>query len=263
MRFFTFFLLLLSVCLYSQSDSLKSQYEAIYRVKMFPDTLSKNNEILEDLSLLISGNKSLFKSTKKTLRDSIAYAIGKKSFDNAIDGKVILDMKAVPSVNFKSEVYFENGQQTIYKELLKNRFAYRLEDIISWKIGSETKQIASYLCKKATGKYNGRNYTAWFTESVPIPDGPYTFKGLPGLILEVYDDNEYISFSIVSFKKIEKPIILMKDVANTKYSVFHRARQNFLDNPAGTFSNQTGFTVKPNDITRINNSIKRFNNYID
>lgn len=261
MRFFTFFLLL-SCCLYSQ-EKITSEYEVIYKVKIYPDTTSKTNEIEENLSLLIKGNKSLFKSTKKALRDSIAYAIGKKSFDNAIDGKVILDMKAVPSVNFKSEVYFENGQQIIYKELLKNRFAYPLEEIISWKITSETKTIATYLCKKAIGKYNGRNYTAWFAESVPIPDGPYTFKGLPGLTLEVYDDNEYISFSIVSFKKVEKPIILMKDVANTKYSAFHKARQNFLDNPAGTFSNQTGFTVKPNDVVRINNSIKRFNNYID
>ncbi|GAA5096976.1 hypothetical protein GCM10023210_31440 [Chryseobacterium ginsengisoli] len=221
------------------------------------------NEMEEDLSLLIKGNKSLFKSTKKAIRDSVAYAIGKKSFENPVNGMVVLDMKAVPGVNFKSEVFLNDGKQTIYKELLKNRFSYPLEDAIEWKIESETKTIASYLCKKAIGKYKGREYVAWFTDSIPFPDGPYVFKGLPGLVLEVYDSKNYISFSMISFKKVEKPIIVMKDVANTKYSTFHKARQNFLDNPSGTLSSQIGLTIKPNDASRINGNVKRFNNYID
>lgn len=31
----------------------------------------------------------------------------------------------------------------------------------------------------------------------------------------------------------------MKDVAPTKYENFYKARQNYLDNPAGMISNQT------------------------
>ncbi|MDH6253101.1 GLPGLI family protein [Chryseobacterium sp. H1D6B] len=263
MRFYIFISLLLSSILYSQSDTLKSQFEVIYRIKMFPDTLSKNNVIEEDLSLLIKDNKSLFKSNKKAIRDSIAFAVGKKSFENPVDGKVMLDMRNVPGVNFKSEVYFENGKQTIYKELLKNRFSYPLEDAIKWEIGFETKMIASYLCKKATGKYRNRNYIVWFTDAVPIPDGPYVFKGLPGLVLEAYDTKDYINFSIVRFKKAEKPIVIMKDATPTKYATFHKARQNFIDNPSGTFTNQTGLSVKPSDISRMNNTARRFNNYID
>jgi len=265
MRFFTFSLLFLSCLLHCQmyNDSLKSQYEVIYRLKMFPDTLSKDNVIEEDLSLLINGNKSLFKSTKKAVRDSIAYAIGKKSFDNPVNGQVILDMHAVPGVNFKSEVFLNERKQFVYKELVKNRFSYPLEDPVEWKIENETKNIATYACKKAIGKYKGREYIAWFSENIPIPDGPYVFKGLPGLILEVYDINNYITFSMIKFAKVQKPIKLLKDVAATKYSAFHKARQNFLDNPAGAFSSQTGLSVKPGDIARINNNAKKFNNYID
>src|SRR5690606_29127872 len=158
-------------------------YEVIYRVRMYTDTTSKSNVIEENVSLLIKDDKSLFKSTKKAIRDSIAMAVGKKSFENPVGGKVILDMRTVPGVDFKSEVFSENGKQTVYKELLKNRFSYPLEDPIEWKIEDETKTISTYLCKKATGKYKGRNYIAWFTEAVPIPNGPYVFKGLPGLIL--------------------------------------------------------------------------------
>lgn len=263
MRFFLFFLILSFNLIYSQSEgTLNSQYEVIYRLKMLSDTMNKNISLEEDLSLLIKDNQSLFKSTKKTIRDSVAMAIGKKSFEHPIDGKVMLDMRNVPGVNFKSEVYYD-GKQTIYKELLKNRFSYPLEDEINWNIEKETKMVASYLCKKATGKYKGRNYIAWFTEAIPIPDGPYIFKGLPGLIVEVYDVNDYISFTMISFKKAVKPIIVMKDVTPTKYSIFRKARQNFLDNPSGTFSNQTGLSIRPDAVARINSNVKRFNNYID
>jgi len=263
MRFYILFSILFSSILYSQSDSLKSQYEVIYKIKSFNDTLYKYNAAEENLSLLIKGHKSLFRSTQKAISDSIAMAIGKKSFENPVDGKVILDMKNVPGVYFKSEVFSDNGKQTIYKELMRNRFSFPLEDPIQWKIGNETKIIENYSCKKATGKYKGRHYVAWFTEAIPIPDGPYVFKGLPGLVLEVYDPSDNIHFTMVSFKKVVKPMTLMKDAFATKYSTFYKARQNSIDNAAGVLSNQTGITLKPADIARINSNAKRNNNYLD
>ena len=68
----------MSSTLYSQiNNTLMSEFEVIYRLKSSRDTLSKNNNI-EDLSLLINGNKSLFKSTQKAISDSIAVAVGNK-----------------------------------------------------------------------------------------------------------------------------------------------------------------------------------------
>jgi GLPGLI family protein len=263
MKFYFFLFFILSVLLSAQSENLNSEYEAIYRVKFYADTLSKSNATQEDLSLLIKGYKSLFKSTKKAYSDSVAMEIGKKAWDNPVDGRVILDTKGVPAVNFKSEVYSDMGKQIVYKEFLKNHLAYPLEDIIKWKIEEETKMIGSYTCKKATGRYNKRNYIAWFTESVPIPDGPYVFKGLPGLVVEVYDKSDYVNFSMVSFKKVVKPIVLMKDVTSTKYSAYVKMRQNFLDNPVGTLQNQTGLTIDPKYMSQVNNNARRFNNYMD
>lgn len=245
------------------NNTLMSQFEVIYRLKSSSDTLLKNNSIEEDLSLLINGNKSLFKSTKKAISDSIALAVGNKSFDNPVDGKVVFDMRNVPIVKFKSEVFSDNGKQTVYKVLIRNNFSYYLEDPIEWKILGETKTIASYLCKKAMGKYKNRNYIVWFTEAIPIPDGPYVFKGLPGLVVEVYDTLDYNRFSMISFKKVEKPIILMKDVVSTKYSIFFEARKNILNNPAAILSNQTGVNLSSSTVAKINANSKYFNNYID
>jgi hypothetical protein len=46
---------------------------------------------------------------------------------------------------------------------------------------------------------------AWFTLSVPIPDGPYLFCGLPGLIVELYDMRKDYHFKLKSLEKLEKP----------------------------------------------------------
>nr|WP_314499722.1 GLPGLI family protein [uncultured Chryseobacterium sp.] len=257
------FFISVSNFLFSQSDIFNSEYEVIYSIRMLSDTLQPENVMQENSSLLISNNRSLFKSTKKAIRDSVAMAIGKKSFGNPVDGKVILDMRNVPAVNFKSEVFLDGGKQTVYKELLKNSFAYPLEDTVIWKIEDETKTVAAYLCRKATGRYKNRNYTAWFAEKIAIPDGPYVFKGLPGLVLEVYDTNNYVNFSMVSFKKVSKPIILIKDSIKTDFLTFTKARRNYLDNPSGTFTNQTGISLNPAVVSRVNANSNRFNNYID
>lgn len=74
---------------------------------------------------------------------------------------------------------------------------------LNWKIHTETKQIGSFLCKKATTRFRGRNYTAWFTPKIAVQDGPWKLHGCPGLILEAYDDTDEVLFL---FEGIKYPI---------------------------------------------------------
>ena len=56
-----------------------------------------------------------------------------------------------------------------------------------WEIQTDTTLILGLRCQKAVCQWRGRDYTAWFTEEIPINDGPYKFFGLPGLIVSVED----------------------------------------------------------------------------
>lgn len=61
---------------------------------------------------------------------------------------------------------------------------------IKWKLISEdTKTIGGFECYKATANFRGSEITAYYSPEIPIPFGPFKFKGLPGLILEVFNTN--------------------------------------------------------------------------
>jgi GLPGLI family protein len=82
-------------------------------------------------------------------------------------------------------------------------FVITSNDEMIWKLEPETKKIGEYSLKKATTNFGGRNWTAWFSPEIPFQEGPYKFRGLPGLIFELNDDkNDYV-YSLV--KSINLP----------------------------------------------------------
>ncbi len=76
----------------------------------------------------------------------------------------------------------------------------------NWQIVEVTKEIGGYSCQKAQTQYKGRKYEAWFTTELPFPFGPWKLHGLPGLILEAYDDKGEVKFIYNGFDKIEEDI---------------------------------------------------------
>ncbi len=84
---------------------------------------------------------------------------------------------------------------------------------INWLIGNETKTIAEKVCQKATCRFRGRNYTAWFTQDIPVGAGPWKLGGLPGLILEASDDRDEVRFNFVSLT-IPAPTVVEIDRNN-------------------------------------------------
>ncbi len=82
-------------------------------------------------------------------------------------------------------IHFTNNNKSI-KVLVKDSLPN-----YSWSVlEKETKKIGEFLCKKATTNFRGSEITAWYSEELNIPFGPWKFKGLPGLILELYNTND-------------------------------------------------------------------------
>jgi len=55
-------------------------------------------------------------------------------------------------------------------------------------IEGEERTICNYKCKKALASDGA---LAWYTEEIPVSDGPDTYSGLPGLILKVSMPGQY------------------------------------------------------------------------
>lgn len=81
------------------------------------------------------------------------------------------------------------------------RLALRNEKKLNWKISNEKDQILGYKVQKATTFWRGRSWIAWFTQEIPLQDGPYEFSGLPGLILRIEDSKADHSFTLVAIGK--------------------------------------------------------------
>lgn len=69
-------------------------------------------------------------------------------------------------------------------------------DEMTWTIEKENKTFQNFKLQKATTNFGGRRWTAWFTEDIPFQEGPYKFRGLPGLIFEINDADREWSYQL-------------------------------------------------------------------
>ncbi len=113
--------------------------------------------------------------------------------------------------------YTSQSQQTLKRKINTNNnlnyvqimmmpyyYVYESTDPIRWKIENETKTLGSYKIQKATTQFGGRNWTAWFTSDLPISEGPYKFRGLPGLIVAIEDSQKHFVYQLLRNVNFDK-----------------------------------------------------------
>lgn len=160
---------------------------------------------------------------------------------NEKNGTLILDLKQKKSIFFisKSNVKINLPQESnninviqkdierslttdlkndslIFKEKINNDIYIVSENVpkINWKLDTETtKKIDSYTCYKATANFRGRNYTAWYSLEYPIQLGPWKFNGLPGLIMEIYDDTNRYYWGVIQINFTKKEVIFPNEIS--------------------------------------------------
>ncbi|MFY1045202.1 GLPGLI family protein [Chryseobacterium sp. GP-SGM7] len=88
--------------------------------------------------------------------------------------------------------------------LLNDLFSLKTTDKMTWKLLNDTKIDGQYKLQKATTTFGGRNWIAWFSKDVNLNEGPYKFRGLPGLIFEIEDEKKNFIFKLVKSMKFPK-----------------------------------------------------------
>lgn len=77
---------------------------------------------------------------------------------------------------------------------------------MKWTLSDETQTILGHKCQKATCRFRGRDFVAWFASDVPVKGGPWKFGGLPGCILKVYDKDKIYVWEAVAIERGTFPI---------------------------------------------------------
>lgn len=76
-------------------------------------------------------------------------------------------------------------------------------NLIKWTISPEIEDYNGMKVQKATGELSGRTWNVWFTQEIPLIDGPYKFKNLPGFVVKAEDSTGDFK---LEFLKSEKAV---------------------------------------------------------
>lgn len=216
---------------YSAEVFEKSNFNIYYQFKFLKDIkLSQNPR--EGLCVLqIGENYSKFSDVKILKIDSLFEKFshldnnGAKEMNQLLMYKPLWEMESLKS---------SADKKIIYQKRYKTKYQYEEQQPeFTWQLHNDSKKILNYNCKKATAKYRGREYIAWYASEIPVNNGPYVFEGLPGLILEIEDSNNKYHFIAVGIDKKPMDIYLRNDKEILKISreKFREVEKTYHDNP--------------------------------
>lgn len=184
-RFAYLFLMLLGASVNAQSNRF------YYELKFKPDTIAAY-EVKEFFITDINPKSVKYYSLIDQKNDSI---MKNPSSDSEYERTKLYHYISRERNSFNNTNYFIVGNVTAQM---------KTNDEMKWIILPQTKMLDKLKVQAAATNFGGRQWTAWFTDTIPIPEGPYKFRGLPGMILEIYDSNNYFHFTLVKNKRLDK-----------------------------------------------------------
>ena len=196
-KFLSFVLLFFALVLNAQSAN-RFFYELTYKPKKGIDSLQKAVMILD-----VTDKKSLYRDYLTVSQDSVL-KIEVEKMQKAGVFKDLSKSFQMPKFAYKITKEYPTMKVNFSERMLNSVFGYNEEPKFNWKISNDKQKIGEYEAQKATTEFGGRKWTAWFTESIPFPDGPYKFSGLPGLIVKIEDAEKNFSWVLTANKPLKE-----------------------------------------------------------
>lgn len=152
----------------------------------------------------------------------------------------------------------EHGDfMTIYKNLPEGRLTqtekicmdwFRYDEpmpAIAWEPVDTTATILGYECAGARCSFGGREWTAFYTEDIPVMEGPWKLCGLPGMIMAASDADGDYTFECIGLRsRSDRPLTMYKvPFINTDRHGFYDAKHRYDVNPYAYYEATTGGSV--------------------
>ncbi|MBV2196139.1 MAG: GLPGLI family protein [Flavobacterium sp.] len=192
------FALLFLVVLANAQSANRFFYELTFKPKKGIDSLQKTVMILD-----VADKKSLYRDYLTVSQDSVL-KIEVEKMQKAGVFKDLSKSFQMPKFAYKITKEYPTMKVNFSERMLNSVFGYNEEPKFNWKISNDKQKIGEYEAQKATTEFGGRKWTAWFTESIPFPDGPYKFSGLPGLIVKIEDADKNFSWLLTANKPLKE-----------------------------------------------------------
>ena len=192
------FALLFLVTLANAQSANRFFYELTFKPKKGIDSLQKTVMILD-----VTDKKSLYRDYLTVSQDSVL-KIEVEKMQKAGVFKDLSKSFQMPKFAYKITKEYPTMKVNFSERMLNSVFGYNEEPKFNWKISNDKQKIGEYEAQKATTEFGGRKWTAWFTESIPFPDGPYKFSGLPGLIVKIEDADKNFSWILTANKPLKE-----------------------------------------------------------
>ncbi len=240
--------------------------KALARVKYnfvhIQDTTEKDKPYTENMLLIIGKNASAYTSFDKVNEQlAMQKQLQEQLKNQAGSGNMTLkisksDSKPTSPLDY---FYFVKENKFFTKERVFNNYLIEEEaPKINWKIAKDTASFAGVHCQKATAYFKGRNWVAWFAPELPFQSGPWKLNGLPGLIVEAYDEKKEVQFQFAGLENVTAEDGKTADAGEIK-----------IDGPAGSpgvvkiMGMDTGNTFLGNEIKLPADAVKTTRKELD
>jgi len=152
-------------------------------------------------------NAPLFEAYKKaqpqfkTFKSTLSFADNKTLFvpaEEEITTGSSSFFAIMPNTHQNNTIYSDLANKTASSERKILEDIFLVKDSlrkITWKITDETREIAGYTCRRANAIILDSIYVvAFYTTKIPVPGGPESFHGLPGMILGLALPHENVTW---------------------------------------------------------------------
>jgi len=261
--FASILLLVISSIAFAQ-DSDRVLTRVKYSFTHIQDTTKKNQPYTENMVLLVGKNASLYISYDKV--NQIIEGRKQQEKMKLQAGTGTLTFKGYKMSSQTDYYYFIKENKFFTKERLVSDYLIEEEaPKINWKITKETRNFSGVHCQKATANFKGRNWIVWFAPDMPFQSGPWKLNGLPGIIIDAYDQSGTVKFqftgiedtsvatdnlALYSGNEVKLPLKIMKaslkDMEKLK-DAYAKDPQGFMKTQSGGGSSMviTGYSTSP------------------